>query len=132
MTPKWDDMIRYSRRAANLLAMATIGGAAACLGPGDVTGGGEDFVPSGTIVVGTQTTIGASSDPDGYLASLNEALTQPIDANGSVSFGPVPAGTYDVRLLGVDAPCYSVTSNPTYVLLRPDSTVTAAFEINCP
>jgi hypothetical protein len=123
-------MIRYQRAAAFVTA-ATLYGAAACLGPGDITSGEETEDLTGTINVGTMTT-GASTDADGYLASLNEALTQPIDANGSVSFGDVRVGTHSVRLLGVDAPCYVVTANPTTVLLLPDSTVTTPFEVDCP
>jgi len=124
-------MIRYGMRTKGLLLGALMLGTTACLGPGDVTGEDEDERLVGTIIVATMTT-GAMPDPDGYLASVNEALSQPIDANGSVTFGEVPVGTHSVLLSGMNGSCVAITPNPVYVLLLPDSTVTTQFEVSCP
>ena len=124
-------MIRDGTNAKLLLLGLSLSAAAACLGPGDTTGVDEDAEPTGTIIVATITT-GPGSDPTGYLAVLNEGLSQPIEANGSVTFGDVRIGTHNVWLDGVDSPCVLTTTSPVAVLLLPDSTVTAQFDVNCP
>ena len=123
-------MIRYRTRT-NVLALGALGlAAAACLGPGDVTGDEDEVQLVGTIVVATMTT-GPGADPNGYLAMLNEGLAQPIEANGAVTFGDVPVGTHNVRLGEVDT-CTVTTPNPVYVLLLADSTINTQFEVSCP
>jgi hypothetical protein len=130
-TPRWNDMIRHGKHhAVGLLGLCALG-ASACIGPNDITGDVGDVTLTGTIDVGTTTT-GPSIDPNGYLASLDESLTEPIEANGSVSFSPVPVRTYNVQLLDVDSPCFVVSTNPTPVLVRADSTVTVSFDVSCP
>ena len=124
-------MIRYRKHAKDLVLAALALATTACLGPGDITGDEDDVRLLGTIVVATNTT-GTTPDPDGYIASLNEALTQPIDANGAVTFAEVPVGTHNVLLSGFNGSCAPTTPNPVYVVMLPDSTVTALFEISCP
>ncbi len=124
-------MIRYSKHAKFVLLGACALGAASCFGPGDITGDQDEPEPKGTINVGTLT-IGANPDPDGYLASVNEGVAEPITANGSVTFGDMRVGTHNVLLSGFNGTCVATTANPVYILLLPDSTVTVQFEINCP
>ena len=124
-------MIRYRKHAKDLVLAALALATTACLGPGDITGDQDEVEPVGTIVVATLTT-GPTPDPDGYLASVNEALSQPIDANGTITFGDVPVGTRSVLLSGMNGTCVATTPNPVYLLLLPDSTVTAQFEVSCP
>ena len=123
-------MIRYRTRTKGVVVGVLGLAGAACLGPGDITGDQDDPQFIGTVVVVTITT-GPGADPNGYLAMLNEGLSQPIEANGTVTFGAVPIGTHDVRLEGVDV-CMVTTTNPIHVVLTPDTTVTAQFEVNCP
>jgi hypothetical protein len=123
-------MIRYSQHGKCVLLAACALGAAACFGPGDITG--DDVPdPTGTIIVGTLT-IGANPDPDGYLASVEEGVTEPIAVNGAVTFEDLRVGTHNVLLSGLNGLCVVTTANPVLVLLLPDSTVTTQFEINCP
>jgi hypothetical protein len=124
-------MIRYGMSTKGVLLGALMIAPAACLGPGDITGDDEDARLVGTIVVATMTS-GATTDPDGYLASLNEGLAQPIDANGTITFGDVPIGTHNVLLSGFNGTCQPTTPNPVYVVLLPDSTITTQFEVSCP
>ncbi|MGE0157958.1 MAG: hypothetical protein AB7T31_01025 [Gemmatimonadales bacterium] len=127
-------MIRYSKPRASVV-LAALGAVAAsgCLGPGGVLGDDQDpdVFLVGTITVSTQTT-GATIDPDGYQASLDEAHIQSIGVNGSVSFEAVPAGTYGVLLSGVDGSCVVTTANPAFITLLADSTVDAQFDVDCP
>ena len=126
-------MIRYGKHAKVLLVAAGMVGVAGCLGPGGVLGSDqdEDLVFRGTIAV-TAVTTGAAPDTDGYLASLDESLVQPIEPNGSVAFEGVSAGTYGVRLDGYAANCSVTTANPVFVTVLPDSTVPANFAVDCP
>jgi hypothetical protein len=129
---RWNDMIRYGRRA-NLLSAVLALSAVACLGPGGVLGSGddEDVILVGSITVATTTT-GPASDPNGYLVQLNEALVQPIGNSGSVTFSAIPPGQYGVQLTGVDGTCVVTSPNPVSVLVLPDSSATANFDIDCP
>jgi hypothetical protein len=91
----------------------------------------EDLVLVGSISV-TATTSGAAPDPDGYLASLDEARTQQVETNGTVTFENVPAGTYGVRIDGYAANCEVTTANPTFVTVMADSSLATYFEVSCP
>ena len=122
-------MIRYAKHVRSLVLGASIVGAASC-GPGDITGDDDDVELTGTIVVASTTT-GPRSDPDGYLALLDEGLAQPIEASGSVTFADVRAGTHNVRLDDVEAPCVLTTPIPVYVLLMQDSTVNVQLDVSC-
>jgi hypothetical protein len=130
-------MSRYGTHSMYLVVGAAIVGAAGCLGPGgmlgnDQGGGGDgDPLVVGTINV-TTTTTGASPDPDGYMASLDEARVEPIGLNGAVTFSPIPIGTYGVLLSGVDGTCTIVGDNPLFVTVKADSIVTSHFDVTCP
>ena len=127
-------MIRFGKPAKYLSIAALMMGPASCLGPGGVLGSDlddEDPIFVGTISVTTVTT-GAAPDPDGYVASLDEARTLPIETNGTVSFESVPAGTYGVRLDGFASNCSVITANPVFVTVRADSSAMTQFEVDCP
>jgi hypothetical protein len=128
-------MIRW--RTATKLVSITAGmvAAAGCFGPGGVLGhepnDDQDPLVVGTISVTTVTT-GANPDPDGYMASLDEARAQQIETNGTVSFENIPVGTYGIRLDGVMGHCNVTTANPLFVTLMADSSLQTQFAVDCP
>ena len=126
-------MIRYGQRV-ELLAMTLValGAGSACIGEHDVTGDvdGDDMGFSGTIVVGVNTT-GSNPDPDGYTASLDEALDQPLEVNGSVTFSGVRTGSHAVHLDGVATNCVPTPSSPVVVTLMAEGTVSTSFTVTC-
>jgi hypothetical protein len=127
-------MIRYGEPTTVFLMGVALIAAAGCLGPGGVLGNdtdNEDPIFVGTISVTTMT-VGPHPDPDGYVVSLDEARTLPIETNGTVSFEGIPVGTYGIRLDGFAANCSVTTANPIFVTLQVDSMLATHFEVACP
>ena len=103
----------------------------ACFWEGGNTGiDDDDLLLLGTIVAGTSTR-GPSSDPDGYLVSLDESRIQPIDINGGVTFMDLKVGGWDVTLEGVASNCVIAGANPVPVMLFADSIVQTQFDVTC-
>jgi hypothetical protein len=129
-----DDMIRYGHRiglvTTPLLLALAVG--SACIGENDVTGGNDDdpLATFGTVVVAATTT-GSNQDPDGYVASLDEGLVQPLEVNGSVTFSAVRTGSHAVHLDGVAFNCTTTPTSPVYVTLSAGSTVTTTYAVTC-
>jgi hypothetical protein len=126
-------MIRYGNRVGLLaMTLVALGAGSACIGEHDVTGPqeGDDMGLSGTIVIAVNTT-GSNPDPDGYTASLDEALVQPLEVNGSVTFSGVRTGSHAVHLDGVATNCVPAPSSPVFVTLVAESTVSTSFTVTC-
>jgi hypothetical protein len=124
--------ISKKRRARLLAGALTAVAASACFEVGDNTFGidDDDLLLTGTIVVSTNT-FGASIDPDGYVAALDESRRQAIDVNGSVTFSSLKVGGYDVTLEGVALNCTVAASHPGAFMLFADSTVFTQFDVTC-
>ena len=126
-------MTNSKTRRAWLLVGALSGiAASACFEAGDNTFGidNDDLLLTGTIVVSTNT-FGTSIDPDGYVATLDEARQQAIAVNGSVTFSSLRVGGYDVTLEGVSPNCAVAASHPGAFMLFADSTVYTQFDVTC-
>jgi hypothetical protein len=76
-------------------------------------------------------TSGTDLDPDGYTATLDGSLSQPLATGGSITFANVDAGTHSVRLSGVAENCAVSGSNPRSVNVAFDSTSIATFDVAC-
>lgn len=120
------------RRAWLLLGALAAVAASACFEVADNTFGidDDDLLLVGTIIVSTNTS-GASIDPDGYVAALDESRQQAIDVNGSVTFSSLKVGGYSVALRGVAPNCSVTASHPGAFQLFADSTVYTQFDVSC-
>ncbi len=120
------------RRAWLLLGALAAVAASACFETADNTFGidDDDLLLVGTIIVSTNT-VGSQPDPDGYIAMLDQARTEPIPVNGAVTFGSLKVGGYSVTLAGIAAPCVVAGSNPILIQLFADSTEHAQFDLTC-
>lgn len=79
----------------------------------------------------TTTTTGSSLDPDGYTVTVDNANSQPIPANGAVTFSGLPAGDHTVLLSGVAGNCTVSGPNPQTVTVPAGAAVTASFAVSC-
>ena len=102
-----------------------------CIGPTTPTGPDDGGILPGYVTV-TVTTTGANPDADGYELTVHEGATQTVDANGSVTFSGLPAGTHQVTLSGVDVPCTVVSTNPQSFTIVLGTTVNVSFQVDCP
>jgi Tol biopolymer transport system component len=86
---------------------------------------------AGTIQVAV-TTSGSATDPDGYVAKLDDGEPGlPVASNGNVTFGGVAAGSHTVTLTEVAADC-AVTGGPVQsVTVAAGETSELAFEVTC-
>ena len=95
-----------------------------------------DFVIACTAATGTVrvsvTTSGSPTDPDGYVARLDEGdPSLPIETDGNVSFTGVPVGSHTVALTEVAANC-GVTGGPTQsVTVAFGATSELSFVVTC-
>lgn len=76
------------------------------------------------------TTAGASPDPDGYLALLDDGTARPLRPNDLIVLESVPAGLQSVRLGDVADNC-TVGSNPDTVTVVAGETTEVAFQVTC-
>jgi len=79
----------------------------------------------------TTTTTGASLDPDGYTVTVDDATSQPIATNGSVTFTGLSPGDHSVALSGVAGNCTVTSANPVMVTVFSGETATADFAVDC-
>jgi hypothetical protein len=87
--------------------------------------------PLGELRVGASTS-GSSSDPDGYVASVDGgARTTRIGVNGETGFGGLTAGDHEVALLDVADNCQVFGDNPRTVAVIGAQTVTITFLVEC-
>jgi hypothetical protein len=78
----------------------------------------------------TTTTTGLDQDEDGYVVVI-EGDARETDANGSITYGEMPAGSRVVELLGVVANCTADTPTFTRVTVTGGDTVEVAFGFTC-
>ena len=86
--------------------------------------------PTGDLTV-TTTTTGSSLDPDGYTVTVDDATSQSIATNGSVTFIGLSPGPHSVSLSDVAANCTVTSANPVTVTVVAGETATADFTISC-
>ncbi len=79
----------------------------------------------------TTATTGADLDPDGYTVTVDGTTDQPIEINGSVTFGGLSAGSHTVALSGVAPNCSVGGGNSQTVTVPSRGTVTAPFSASC-
>src|SRR5204862_6685712 len=80
--------------------------------------------PTGDLTV-TTTTTGSSLDPDGYTVTVDDATSQSIATNGSVTFIGLSPGPHSVSLSDVAANCTVTSANPVTVTVVAGETATA-------
>jgi hypothetical protein len=80
----------------------------------------------------TTTTTGSSTDPDGYIVSLDNKDRLRIGVNDETTFTGLPAGSHEVGLEDVSAGCQVAGDNPRPVAVTGSTTREATFRINCP
>ena len=97
--------------------------------PGD--GGGQGALP-GSVEI-TVSTTGVNPDPNGYQLVLNEATSQAVAANGTVTFGGLAPGSYQVTLFGLEGSCAVQGSGSSQSFtIASGATTTVGFEVDCP
>src|SRR5256712_2551201 len=96
--------------------------------------GATTFSPScvsqGGLFVSTNTT-GVDLDADGYAVTVDGGASQPIAANGSVTFTALADGDHSVALLGIAANCTASGSNSQTVTVHGGATAAAPFSLSC-
>jgi hypothetical protein len=92
------DTPRIARIALPLLA------AFGCIGPTEQTLPEEGETLLGAVQISVSTT-GDNVDPNGYLVTIDESMSEPVGVNGSVGFGSLAPGSYQVTLSEVDSNC---------------------------
>jgi Tol biopolymer transport system component len=104
----------------------------AVLGP-LVIGCGDDLAApdTGAIEVTTITT-GESPDPDGYLATLDGDLVQPIGTDATIEFTGLMAGNHTIGLTDLDPNCTVGGENPLTAPLTAGGTTQVTFVVACP
>jgi len=75
-----------------------------CIGPTEQTFPDEDEIVPGTVQISVTTT-GDNLDPDGYQVTIDESMSEPLDVNGTVGFGPLAPGNYQAVLSDVASNC---------------------------
>jgi Tol biopolymer transport system component len=85
---------------------------------------------TGALQVTTVTT-GESLDPDGYSVSVDNASSQAIAVNGTVTVRGVLAGSHLVTLRGVAVNCSYAGANPRPLTVIAGDTIAVSFAITC-
>src|SRR6266566_475575 len=111
--------------------LATFGFATACTdsqSPKAV----EDLLPTGAALSLAVTTTGSATDPDGYIARVDVAATQPVGPDGLATFTGLSDGAHRVDLLGVAANCLvSGGYNPRAVSVTAGVAGATRFDMGC-
>ena len=84
----------------------------------------------GSLFVATSTT-GVDLDADGYTATLDGAVSQPVATNGNVTFTGVVTGSHTVALGGVAGNCTLSGANPQTGSVAAGGTTSLAFSLSC-
>src|SRR2546425_8996645 len=87
------------------------------------------IVGSGNLDVTTSTS--GPNQPGGYTVSVDGSVTQPIAANGSVTFTNLSADNHSVALTNVAANCSVSGANPQTVTVPSGGTATTSFTVSC-
>ncbi len=83
----------------------------------------------GNLVVTTATT-GADLDPNGYTATVDNAVSQNIGTSASVTFSNLATGDYSVELTGLEDNCFVDGTNPRTVNVGTNGGATT-FDVVC-
>ena len=84
----------------------------------------------GTVAI-TISTTGTSSDPDGYVVTLEGTGGRSIGSDESLLVENVPAGYHSIVLSGESADCTIAGPNPRTVNVRAGERVSTTFEVGC-
>lgn len=87
--------------------------------------------PTTGMIEVTATTTGADLDADGYMVDLDGMASQPIDANGTVTFTGVSEGAHSLTLTGIAANCTVSGANPASSTVSVGATDAVAFDLSC-
>ena len=94
-------------------------------------GGGRGSLP-GSVEI-TVSTTGVNPDPNGYQLVLNEATSQAVAVNGTVTFGGLAPGSYQVTLFGLEGSCAVQGSGSSQSFtIASGATTMVGFEVDCP
>ena len=89
----------------------------------------------GRVQVSVSTNVVNASLPAGYVISLDGGRSANVDANGTVTFAQVLAGTHSVRLSGTPSYCavggFFPGPNPVSVRVKSDSVSRVSFQVLC-
>ena len=123
-------MVRTSGRGWCAVAAATLIVASACNDPQSPKPVKALLLQPGYTLAVTVTTTGFDIDPDGYTVWVDNAQSQPVGANGVVSF-TVPSGPHQVALYGVASNCTVGGFNPRMVWSAGDLAAATTFTVTC-
>jgi hypothetical protein len=121
-------VVRISGRLC-AVAAATLFVASACDDPQSPKPAALLLTPTYPLAVSVATT-GFGIDPDGYVVWVDDTLSQPVGANGMVTFS-MPAGPHEVAIYGVASNCTVNGYNPRMVWPGADMVAATAFSVSC-
>ncbi len=102
----------------------------AVLACGGSEGNAPDTPSPGIMRVSVSTT-GPGTDPNGYTVMLDGGDVRTLAASDSTVFKPVPAGSHQVLLAGIDPLCTVSGQNPRPVTVGDAADVAVAFALTC-
>ncbi len=79
----------------------------------------------------TTATIGSNPDPDGYAILLDGNRVGSIPSAGAATIGGIPAGSHGIGLDSLAEGCQVSGDNPQTLTVVADSTIAAAFAVDC-
>ncbi len=123
-------MVRTSARSLCAVGAATLIVATACRDPQSPKPVTALLPQPGYPLAVTVTTAGFDIDPDGYTVWVDDSQSQPVGANGVVTF-TVPTGPHEVVLYGVAANCTVSGFNPRMVWAAADMAAATTFTVSC-
>src|SRR6266480_1195678 len=85
--------------------------------------------PTRNLTVTTSTS--GSSQPSGYMVTVDGNQSQAIGTSSSVTFSNLSSGSHSVALTNVAGNCTVGGANPRSVTVPSGSTVTTTFSVNC-
>ncbi|HEY6158835.1 MAG TPA: hypothetical protein VIV88_15390 [Gemmatimonadales bacterium] len=111
------------------MTAATLMVAGACNEPHSPKAVADLVSPNYPLAVSTTST-GFDIDSDGYVVWVDNLESQPVSANGVVTFNE-PSGPHEVALYGVAANCTVGGFNPRMVFPGSDLVAATAFTVTC-